>query len=252
MNKNTILTILGATALGLSKKTKPTGSASLEDYLNRIGIKNGEITISVKVTYYNHFADELQEALDDEEMVELPYWIERATACYRKIMDWDFDEDDDPDEVRRMVFDTLAQDEPVGLDIYLHNDITASYNYDRYSILIYSLQTAEYAFPSKVEVLQSDDFRVGENSFTVNFTYDVAKNPKLLSFDVADFEAIINNMLKFALYSYNDRCYRDYQILTDLTLWCEWGVDPEQMKIIETTPSELPVNPKAKSQLRRF
>ena len=120
---NIIFTILGAAALGLSKKTKLTGSASFEDYLNRIGIKNGEITIRVKVTYDHYFADELQEALDDEEMVELPYWIERAIGCYREIMDWDFDEDDDSDEVKRMVFDNLAEE----LDIYLHNDGTDNF-----------------------------------------------------------------------------------------------------------------------------
>ena len=241
---NIIFTILGAGALGLSKKTKSTGSASFKDYLNRIGVKNGEIKIRVKVTYYNDFADELQEALEDELIVELPYWIERATACYREIMDWDFDEDDDPDEVKRMVFDNLGEE----LDIYLHNDGTDDF-FGHYSILIYSLQTAEYAFPSKVEVVESDRFSEGINSFTVDFTYDVVKNPKLLRFDVADFETIINNMLKFAFYTYHDRCYRDHRIYTELY---HWGGGPEQMEIIETNPSELPVNAKAVSQLRRF
>jgi len=244
MNKNMILTILGAAALGLSKKTKPTGSASFEDYLNRIGIKNGEITIRVKVTYYNHFADQLQETLDDEEMVELPYWIERATACYREIMDWDFDEDDDRDEVKRMVFDNLAEE----LDIYLHNDGTGDF-FGAYDILIYTLQTVKYAFPSKVEVVEFDSFSEGINSFTVDFTYDVVKNPILLRFDINDFKTIIKNMLKFAFYTYHDRCYRDYNVYTELY---HWGGGPQQMKIIETTPSELPVNVKAKSQLRRF
>ena len=246
MNKNTILTILGATALGLSKKTKLTGSASFEDYLNRIGIKNGEITIRVKVTYYNDFADEpdFQEALEDEEIVELPYWIERATACYREIMGWDFDEDDDPDEVKRMVFDNLAEE----LDIYLHNDWTDDF-FGSYSILIYTLQTVKYAFPSKVEVLQADSSSEGINSFTVDFTYDVVKNPILLRFDINDFKITIKNILKFAFYTYHDRCYRDYNVYTELQ---HWGGGPEQIEIIETTPSKIPVNLKAVSQLRRF
>ena len=241
---NMIFTILGAAALGLSKKTKPTGSASFKDYLNRIGIKNGEITIRVKVTYYNDFADQLQEALDDEQIVELPYWIERATACYRKIMDWDFDEDDDPDEVKRMFFDNLAEE----LDIYLHNDGTDDF-FGHYSILIYTLQTVKYAFPSKVEVLQADSSSEGINSFTVDFTYDVVKNPKLLRFDINDFKITIKNILKFAFYTYHDRCYRDHHVYTELQ---HWGGGPEQIEIIETNPSKIPVNPKAVSQLRRF
>ena len=243
---NIIFTILGAAALGLSKKTKLTGSASFEDYLNRIGIKNGEITIRVKVTYDNDFADddELQEALVYEQMVEPPYWIERATACYRKIMDWDFDEDAMADEVMRMVFDNLAEE----LDIYLHNDGTDNFFGD-YSFLIYTLQTVKYAFPSKVEVLQADSSSEGINSFTVDFTYDVVKNPILLRFDINDFKITIKNILKFAFYTYNDRCHRDYRIDTWLKAW-DGG--PEEMKIIETNPSELPVNPKAVSQLRRF